>query len=192
MKEDLSRISMKKSINKALKKNLNACLICLGLAIAAPLGLVLEPLSAQNNIVIFGPNQGSTLSYVLRTNRPGASSNRISFSAKLPTSTAVAEIQILYPEGFGGIFNPENISIINRRTDKTLEIERAIIDPEIRTVRFVFKQPIEGFIGQEIEINAQGVTNPSRSGMYRIEAQALGTEANPLFQYLGQWLVTIY
>jgi hypothetical protein len=28
--------------------------------------------------------------------------------------------------------------------------------------------------------------------MYRVQVQALGTEANPLFKYLGQWLVDIY
>jgi hypothetical protein len=170
-------------------RNLSSSLATLGLWLSVAIAL---PLSAQNNIVLFGPNQGSTLSYVLRTSRSGARANSISFTAKIPTSKAVAELQILYPEGFGGVFNPENIKIINRRTDKVEEIERAIIDPEIRSVRFIFKQPIAGFVGQEIEISASGVTNPSKSGMYRVEAQALGTESNPLFQYLGQWLVTIY
>jgi len=184
-------------LKKFLSSSLTALGIWLGIAIASPLSLLAETLLsqtllAQNNIVLFGPNQGSTLSYVLRTNRSGARANSFSFTAKLPTSKAVAELQILYPEGFASIFDPENIKIINRRLDKVEEIERVIIDPEVRSIRFVFKQPIAGFVGQEIEINASGVTNPSKSGMYKIEAQALGTEANPLFQYLGQWLVTIY
>ncbi|MDX1977747.1 MAG: DUF2808 domain-containing protein [Pseudanabaenaceae cyanobacterium bins.68] len=147
---------------------------------------------SQNNIVIFGPNQDSTLAYVIRTPRPGARANSFSFSLNLPAAKAVAELLIYYPEGFGQVFNPENISITNRRTDKTEEISQAIVDRELRTVRYVFKQPIPGYPGQTLEINASGVTNPSKSGMYRIEARALGTEANPLFQYLGQWLVTIY
>lgn len=147
---------------------------------------------SQNNIVIFGPNQDSTLAYVIRTTRPGARSNSFSFSVNLPTNKAVAELLIYYPEGFGQVFNPENVTIINRRTDKTEEISEAIIDRELRTVRYVFKQPIPGYPGQTLELRASGVTNPSKTGMYRIEARALGTEANPLFQYLGQWLVTIY
>jgi hypothetical protein len=153
----------------------------------------IAPLSvpAQNNVVIFGAGKDSTLPYTTRTKRPGARLNTYSFFAKLPTNKAVAELQVIYPQGFRGIFD-ESVEIVNRRTQKKYDIQEVIVDKEAGSTRFVFKEAIAAAPNNELEVLVRSVSNPSDSGMYRIQAQALGTEANPLFQYLGQWLVDIY
>ncbi|NJM27698.1 MAG: hypothetical protein HC856_04685 [Pseudanabaena sp. RU_4_16] len=61
-------------------------------------------MQAQNNIVIFGSGKDSTLPYKTRTKRPGARLNTYSFFAPLPSNKAVAELQVIYPQGFRGDF----------------------------------------------------------------------------------------
>ncbi len=150
-----------------------------------------QSVQAQNNFVLFGGGKDSTLGYTIRSNRTSARLNAINFFAKLPKSKAIAEIQIFYPEGFASVFNPENVKIVDRNSRNIIEVKEAISDREIRSVRFVFKEPISASKSREIEIVSLGGSNPPNSGMYRIELQAIGTEANPLFQYIGQWLVNI-
>ncbi|HAN46194.1 MAG TPA: hypothetical protein DCQ32_06535, partial [Cyanobacteria bacterium UBA8156] len=80
----------------------------LGLLGLGLLGLGLEPvglLQAQNNVVLFGPNRDNTLSYVLPNRRPGVRGGRYRFFPSLPSDRAVAELQILYPAPFRGVFN---------------------------------------------------------------------------------------
>jgi hypothetical protein len=83
------------------------CLACFDLSITS--------VQAQNNIVIFGSGKDSTLPYKTRTKRPGARLNTFSFFAPLPNNKAVAELQVIYPEGFRGIFD-DSVEIVNRRT----------------------------------------------------------------------------
>lgn len=153
--------------------------------------IVPSTVKAQNNIVLFGSGQDNTLGYKVRNKRPGARQNAYSFFAKLPNK-AVAELQIIYPQNFRGVFMADNVMIMNRRSQKKYEIRETIVDRDTNSIRFVFQEPIAALPNQEIEILVQNVVNPDNSGMYRVEAQALGTEANPLFQYLGQWLVSLY
>ncbi|MEE3716870.1 DUF2808 domain-containing protein [Tumidithrix elongata RA019] len=147
---------------------------------------------AQNNLVLFGAGKEATLGYVIRTTRPNDRLNSINFFAPLPKNKAVSELQVLYPEGFGSAIDPDNVEIVIRQTKQKVKVREVLVDREVRSVRFIFQEPIASKPNQELEIVATGVTNPSRSGMFRFEVQALGTEANPLFQFLGQWLVTIY
>jgi hypothetical protein len=155
------------------------------------LGIAPLSVKAQNNIVIFGAGRDSTLPYTTRTKRPGARLNTYSFFAKLPSNKAVAEFQVIYPQGFRGIFD-ESVEIVNRQTKKKYDIQETIVDKEVGSTRYVFKEAIAAAPNNELELVVKGVSNPSDSGMYRIQAQALGTEANPLFKFLGQWLVDIY
>jgi len=157
-----------------------ACL-CLGLSL---------PLAAQNNVVIFGPRE-NTLAYRIRTSRPRAAQNFINFYAPLPKNKAVAELQIIYPHAMASIFNPERLSVRNRRTQVEYPVREMLVDEEVGSVRIVFNSPIAGQPGQELEITSQGGTNPA-SGMYQVRVNVLGTEANPLFVVLGQWMVSIY
>ncbi len=162
------------------------CLACFDLVTTSFMSV-----QAQNNIILFGSGKDSTLPYKTRTKRPGARLNTYSFFAPLPSNKAVAELQVIYPQGFRGIFD-DSVEIINRRTQKKYDIQETIVDREVGSTRFVFKEAIAGAPNNELEVIIKGVSNPSDTGMYRVEAQALGTEANPLFKYLGQWLVDIY
>ncbi|MGQ9865342.1 MAG: DUF2808 domain-containing protein [Pseudanabaenaceae cyanobacterium] len=149
-------------------------------------------LQAQNNVVLFGPNRDNTLPYLLPNRRPGVRGSRYRFFVPLPRDRAVAELQILYPAPFLGVFNPDRLTVLDRRTQKPYPIERAIADPSIGSLRLVFAEPIPAAANRDLELAIVDVSNPRQTGMYPIEVRALGTEANPLFQYLGQWLVSIY
>ncbi len=148
------------------------------------------PLFSQNNVVIFGPRE-NTLAYRIRTSRPRAAQNFINFYAPLPRNKAVAELQIIYPEGMASIFNPDRLSVRNRRTQVEYPIREMLVDEQVGSVRIVFNSPIPAEAGQELEIISMGGTNPP-SGMYQVRVNVLGTEANPLYVVLGQWLVSIY
>lgn len=156
-------------------------LVCLSLFLSLPSW-------GQNNIILFG--QGSPpLSYTTGTKKSGARLNYYNLSVKLP-SKAVAELQIVYPQGIGGIFQSDSIEVIDSLTGKKIEIREIKIDREIRGVRLSFVEIIPG-TKNTLEIRLNGVNNPRNSGVYELVVQALGTEANPLFQTLGRWLVDI-
>ncbi|NJL43199.1 MAG: DUF2808 domain-containing protein [Pseudanabaena sp. SU_2_4] len=109
------------------------CVACFDLATIS--------VQAQNNIVIFGSGKDSTLPYKTRTKRPGARLNTYSFFAPLPSNKAVAELQVIYPQGFRGIFD-DSVEIVNRRTQKKYDIQETIVDKEVGSTRFVFKEAI--------------------------------------------------
>lgn len=148
------------------------------------------PLFAQNNVVIFGPRD-NVLAYRIRTSRPRAAQNFINFYAPLPRNRAVAELQIIYPREMASIFHPDRLSVRNRRSQAEYAIREMLVDEEGGSVRIVFHSPIPAAAGQELEIISEGGTNPP-PGMYQVRVNVLGTEANPVFIVLGQWLVSIY
>jgi hypothetical protein len=159
--------------------------------------LVIAPLCSaplahgQNNIVIFGSDRDATLPYRVRNSRVGSRLNTFNFFAPLPENRAIAEIQILYPEGFAGVFATDSLRLVNRETQRPLPIREITHDRETRDIRVIFTEPLPARSTRQIEVIASGVSNPGRTGMYSVQVHALGTEANPLFQYLGRWLVTI-
>ncbi len=146
------------------------------------------PLLAQNNILLFGDGS-PPLSYTTRTKKAGARLNYYNFFVRLPNK-AVTELQIAYPEGIGGIFQEDSIVITDRLTGKNIPIKTVSIDRESRGVRIAFQEEIPG-TRKELQIRVTGVNNPPNTGVYQVVVQALGTEANPLFQTLGRWLVDI-
>lgn len=153
------------------------------------LGIAL-PLSAQNNMVIFG-ERDKVLSYRSRTTRPHSTQAFYAFHVPLPRNRAVAEVQIVFPVEMLSIFQPDNLEVQDRRTGRVIEVSEKVLNEETGSVRLVMKQPIAAQAGQELEIISSGGTNPS-GGMYRVSVSVLGTDANPLFLAVGKWLVTIY
>ena len=143
---------------------------------------------SQNNIILFGEGLPA-LPYTTRTSKSGARLNYYNFFARLPNKS-VTELQIAYSEGIGGIFQEDNISIIDRATGNIIPIKEVKIDREGRGVRIIFNEEIPG-TRKQVEIRVAGVTNPRNAGVYELVIQVLGTEANPLFQTLGRWLVNI-
>jgi hypothetical protein len=160
-----------------------------GTALALMISLAM-PAQAQNNLVLFG-NRDNVLGYRTRTSRPRAALNFYTFYVPLPRNKAVAELQIIYPNGMASIFNPDRLEIRDRRSGKVYSTMERIVDEQVGSVRLVLSEPIPSQAGQELEITAEGVTNPP-SGMYRVRVSVMGTEANPLFFSVGQWLVSIY
>lgn len=146
------------------------------------------PTWGQNNIILFG--EGSPpLAYTTGTKRAGARLNNYNLFVKLP-NRGVAELQIAYPEGIGGIFQEDSIEVIDRGSGKPIPLKEIKIDREGRGVRLLFAETIPGN-KQTLIIRLSGVNNPRNSGVYELVVQALGTEANPLFQTIGRWLVDI-
>lgn len=142
----------------------------------------------QNNIILFGKGP-PPLSYTTGTKKSGARLNYYNFFLRLPNK-GVAELQIVYPEGMGGIFQEDSIEVIDSLTGKQIPIKEIKIDREGQGVRILFAEVIPGN-KQTLEIRVTGINNPRNSGVYELVVQALGTEASPLFQTLGRWLVDI-
>ncbi len=162
-------------------------------AVLFPTFAIVPAARSQNNIILFGSGKDTTLPYRTRTQSPGAQLNSFYFYLPLPSNKAVAEIQIRYPQEFRSAFGSgEKVSIRDRGSKASYKIREIIADRELGSVRFVLAEPIPAKPNQQLELYVASVSNPTESGMYRIEAQALGTEANPLFQFLGQWQVSIY
>ncbi len=160
----------------------NFCIFaCLTVLLSLPSG-------GQNNIILFGSGS-PPLSYTTGTKKAGARLNYFNLFVRLPNK-AIGELQIAYPEGGGSMFQEESIEVIDRSTGKQIPLQEIKIDREGRGVRLVFSEPIPGN-RQTLVIRLSGVNNPRSSGVYELVVQALGTEANPLFQTLGRWLVDI-
>ncbi len=145
--------------------------------------------SAQaEGFVLFGPGRDSTLGYSIRNGRPSARGEylRLFIPAQ---DVAATELQLNYPEAYNQYLRPDLVRILNQRTRQEIRVQQATNDPSTGSIRFAFAEPVPS--GVPLELRITGLTNPSSPGMYRLQARLLGTEANPLFRYVGQWLVTI-
>ncbi|MBD2104655.1 DUF2808 domain-containing protein [Leptolyngbya sp. FACHB-261] len=138
--------------------------------------------------VLFGPSRDTTLDYDLINERPNARS--VTLRLFMPAQdVASTELQVNYPDAYIGLLRPELVRVYNRRSRQEIPLQEATNDAESGSLRFTFKDPVAA--GVPLELRVVGLTNPSRPSIYRLQARLLGTEANPLFRYVGQWLVTI-
>ncbi len=160
---------------------------CLPLVTSA----ITTPTYAQNNVILFGSNRANTFPYTIRSQRVRQINNSINLYATLSQGRAVAEIHINYANGLKGTFNPANMNIKFRASGNEIPVSSFNYNPELNSVRIVFKDPIALPTNKEIEIYSSGWSNPDSSGMYPVEVYTIGTEANPQMRFIGQWLIDI-
>jgi len=192
-----SATNSKKNMQQNLKRNLIrygwlAVTAVMGFCVpVVGMGTVSAPATAQNNVILFGPNGANTFPYTIRSNRVRQMNNSVNLYATLRQGRAVSEVHINYASGLGGVFNPENMKVKFRASGNEIPVSNFTYNPELNSVRITFKDPIELPTNKEIEIYSTGWSNPSSRGMYAVDVFTIGTEANPQMRFIGQWLIDI-
>lgn len=102
-----------------------------------------------------------------------------------PQDLAVAEIQISAPL-FKGKVDPAQIRL--EVEGQPVPLETTFWSQEFSSLEVILKDPVPA--GQEMRLILSNVRNPE-AGIYRFECRLLGTEANPIFRLVGQWLITV-
>ncbi|MFS8913434.1 DUF2808 domain-containing protein [Synechococcus sp. H60.2] len=174
---------------RAVKRSWGLRLARLGtrLILAGLLVGALSPLAkAQSGFVITGSEGVPVLSY--RLDFRGIRGRLDRYRLKIPPQdVAVAEVQISADRNFDAVIDPQNVRL--EVEGKPVELAEVYWDEEFRSLEVVARQPIAA--GQEIRLVLSNVRNPSAAGIYRVEARVRGTEPNPLFRKVGNWLITI-
>jgi hypothetical protein len=162
-----------------------------------PLALILvsasvvaaSPVFAQfggGGLVLSGSEGVPTLAY--RLDFGGIARQRDRYRLRIPAQTvAVAEIQINADEIFDAIIDPKAVRV--EAEGQPVPLREVFWSPEFRALEVAFQDPIPS--GQRIEVILSNVRNPNEGNIYRLRANLLGTEPNPIFRTVGNWLVTI-
>lgn len=141
---------------------------------------------AQSGLVLTGSEDVPVLRYILDFN--GIRRRLDRYRLDIPAQdVAVAEIQLNGPDYFDGSFDPENIRL--EVEGSKVEVREAYWNEEFRSLEVVIQEPVAA--GQAMRLVLSNVRNPSREGEYRFEGRVLGTEPNPLFRSIGNWLISI-
>ncbi|MFQ3614881.1 MAG: DUF2808 domain-containing protein [Cyanobacteriota bacterium] len=163
-------------------------LLLAGLLVGGLGSLVIIPRSveAQSGLVITGSEGVPVLSYRLdfRGFRGRLERYRLTIP---PQDLAVSEVQINGDRNFDARIDPENVRL--EVEGNPVELDEVYWNEEFRSLEVVTRQPIAA--GQEMRLVLSNVRNPQAAGIYRVEARVRGTEPNPLFRNVGNWLITI-
>ncbi|WP_071590736.1 DUF2808 domain-containing protein [Synechococcus sp. PCC 7336] len=100
---------------------------------------------------------------------------------------AVAEVQANFDARFDGTVNPEQVRL--EVEGEPVDIDEVFWSEEFKSLEVVLEEPVAA--GQRMKLVLSRTRNPDRPGFYRIQARVLGTEANPLFRYVGVWVLSI-
>lgn len=104
--------------------------------------------------------------------------------------SAVAQLQINYPDYYRGEFDPDNIEVLyGEDYDESAEISEIIWDEENHLIQIYLQEPIPA--DNKIEIKMSNVKNPRFGGTFYFHAQVLGPGDVPLPSYLGTWILSI-
>ena len=155
------------------------------LAVAAT-SVPVKPVRAQSGFVLSGAaDRDRVLRYSLDD---GTARSRDRYKLTLPAQeVAVAEIQVSFEQKFDGNIDPDRVRVEVEREE--VEVDEIFWSPEFNSLEVVMADPIPA--GQRMQVIMPGARNPSDTGFYRIQGRVLGTEANPIFRYVGEWIVSI-
>lgn len=141
--------------------------------------------SAGSGFVLFGSDEIPVLNY--RLDFGGQRRKLERYRLDIPAQdVAVAEIQIEGDDHFNGKFDPEKVRLEVEK--EPVPIREVYWNPEFNSLEVIIEDPVAA--GQEMRLVLSNVRNPD-SGTYRFRARLLGTEANPLFRLVGNWIITI-
>lgn len=144
----------------------------------------LKPVRAQSGLVLSGAaDRDRVLRYSLDD---GTTRSRDRYKLSLPAQeVAVAEIQVSFEQKFDGSIDPDRVRVEVEREE--VEVDEIFWSPEFSSLEVVMADPIPA--GQRMQVIIPGARNPRDPGFYRIQGRVLGTEANPIFRYVGEWIV---
>jgi hypothetical protein len=122
--------------------------------------------------------------------RPGG---RERYRLRIPRKkldSAVAQIQISYPDYYQGKFNTDDIEVMyGSDYDQSAEVAEVIWDEEQHLIQIYLAEPIEA--DNKIEIKMSNVRNPRFGGTFYFHAQVLAPGDVPLPRYVGTWILGI-
>lgn len=153
--------------------------------------LVMAPAVAQSGggLVLTGSEGVPVLNYRLDFGAREGRLDRYRLDIP-PQNVAVAEVQISMPPNGTAIFDgtvvPEEVRL--EVEGSPVELQDVFWNPEFRSLEVVAAQPVAA--GQTMTVVMSNVRNPT-AGIYRFEGRLLGTEANPIFRFIGNWLITV-
>ncbi|MDX2271999.1 MAG: DUF2808 domain-containing protein [Cyanobacteriota bacterium] len=142
--------------------------------------------AAQSGFVITGSEDVPVLSYKLdfRGVRDKIDRYRLDIP---PQDVAVAEVQISGPPNFDGKIDPEEVRL--EVEGQSVPLSEVYWNEEFRSLEVITEEPVAA--GQSMRLILSQVRNPSKIGEYRFVGRLLGTEANPLFRTIGNWIISI-
>ena len=140
--------------------------------------------NAQSGIVLSGAaDRERVLRYSLDD---GTTRSRDRYKLSLPAQeVAVAEIQVSFEQRYNGNINPDRVRV--EVEGEEVELDEIFWSKEFNSLELVISEPIAA--GQSMKVIMPGARNPTDPGFYRIQGRVLGTEANPIFRYVGEWIV---
>ncbi|AGY57359.1 DUF2808 domain-containing protein [Gloeobacter kilaueensis] len=146
--------------------------------------------TAQSGFCLFGcaKEPEYILNYKIENREHDYTSDRYYLWMR-PENVAVKQIQILTDPAFDGRFDLKAIDVASRTSGATYAVESTEWDNDQRTVTIVLAKPIPA--QEEIQLVFSQVLNPSTDGIYKLVARVLGTEANPIYRYVGTWSISI-
>lgn len=141
---------------------------------------------SQSGITLSGVEEGEELRY--RFDFGGVRGRRERYRLEIPAqNVAVSELQLNFESSFDGSVDPEKAR---------LEVEGQVVplgeifwDDSIKSLEVQIAEPVAA--GQNMELILSEVRNPRNGGFYRVQARLLGTEPNPIFRYIGIWILDI-
>ena len=140
--------------------------------------------NAQSGIVLSGAaDRERVLRYSLDS---GTTRSRDRYKLSLPAQeVAVAEVQVSFEQKYNGNINPDRVRLEVEGDE--VELDEIFWSEEFNSLELVISEPVAA--GQNMKVIMPGARNPSDPGFYRIQGRVLGTEANPIFRYVGEWIV---
>ncbi len=156
--------------------------LILGLSVLGSVGL---PAQAQSGFVFSGSEDVDVLKYKLDFD--GAEGRLDRYRLDVPAQdVAVAEVQINMGPRFDSTVKTDKVRL--EVEGKSVDLADVYWNEEFKSLEVIAQDPVAS--GQSMRVVISELRNPD-SGIYRFEGRVLGTEANPIFRLVGNWLIDI-
>ncbi|NJK61423.1 MAG: DUF2808 domain-containing protein [Synechococcaceae cyanobacterium SM2_3_1] len=144
-----------------------------------------SPVMAQSGLILTGSDEVPVLNYKLDFD--GVERRLDRWRLNIPAQdVAVAEVQMSCESRFDGNVDLDDIRL--EVEGQPVPLYDTFWNEEFKSLEVQIEAPVAA--GQEMRLILSNVRNPT-AGFYRCDGRLLGTEANPLYRYIGNWIVTI-
>lgn len=144
-----------------------------------------SPVMAQSGLILTGSDEVPVLQYKLDFD--GVERRLDRWRLNIPAQdVAVAEVQMSCESRFDGKVDLDDIRL--EVEGEPVPLYDTFWNEEFKSLEVQIEDPVAA--GQEMRLILSNVRNPT-AGFYRCDGRLLGTEANPLYRYIGNWIVTI-
>ncbi len=135
-----------------------------------------------------GVDPANQLSYRLDSgNRNNIDRYRLKIPGAKINSLGAAQIQIVYPEYYRGVFDENNVQVFVG--DTSIPVQATKWDREQRTLQIDLAQQLK--TKNEIEVVLSNVKNPDGTGMYYFDCLVKSSTDFPIARKVGTWILSI-